>query len=80
MSTKKNVQENALLEVSDEELAQYSGGGIMGSLPVVGPVLDPVVQTVLPGTEISAGVGVKNPLLSTGAGLDANPGVLSTIL
>ena len=47
MSTKKNVQENALLEVSDEELAQFSGGdGIVSSLPVVGPTVDSTVGSI----------------------------------
>jgi hypothetical protein len=43
MSTKKNlIEENTLLDVSDAELAEFSGGGLAGGL------LDTVGQTVPP--------------------------------
>jgi|GraSoiStandDraft_47_1057283.scaffolds.fasta_scaffold605385_1 hypothetical protein len=75
MFTKKNVQENALLDVSDEELAQYSGGGIVGSLPVVGPLAGPVVAPV--GDLLSqTSIGVASPI----ADLAIKPGGLGAIL
>ena len=66
MSTQKNVEENAMLEVSDEELAQFSGGGLVGTVSALaGPLLAPVLSTVdsipvpnvAPGLAINPGVG-----------------------
>ncbi len=64
MSTKKNIEENALLEVSDEELAKFSGGGLVSTLaPIVEPLLTPVLSTVdsIPIPNIVPGLAPTNP-------------------
>ena len=78
MSTKKNVQENALLEVLDEELAQFSGGGILGDLPVVGSITGPLAAPVsgaLNATKVQGGLGIETPVANAGLGIATNPGL-----
>jgi len=71
MFTKKNVQENALLDVSDEELAQFSGGGLLDAVPLVGPALG----STLNGTKVRAGLDLTTPIANAGLGVETNPGL-----
>ena len=82
MFTKKNLEENALLEVLDEELAQFSGGGILDGVPVVGPLVGPVVGPVgdlLNGTQIKTGLEVTTPIADVGLRAKTNPGLGSIL-
>jgi hypothetical protein len=74
MSTKKNfIEENALLDVSDEELAQFSGGALVGglldgtnqALPVLSPVTQPVTG-LLGGSNLHTNTDVQTPVANLG--------------
>lgn len=75
MSTKKNlIEENALLDVSDEELAEFSGGsGPVGdllntatqTLPVLGGVTQPVTK-LLGGTNLQTDTTLQTPVGNLG--------------
>src|SRR2546429_6762247 len=87
MSTKKNLEENALLEVLDEELAQFSGGGLVDGVPVAGPLVGGLLQPVtapvgqlLNGTKLHASVGLDTPIASVGAHVKTAPGLGDTLL
>ena len=83
MSTKKKIEENALPELSDQKLAQLSGGSLLDPVlgtvaPVLGtvsPVLGTVSQVTGPvlgavgGTKVGiGGVQVQSPLANISTG------------
>jgi hypothetical protein len=75
MSTKKSfIEENALLDVSDEELAQFSGGsGVLGDLlntangilPAAGGVTQ-LVTKLLGDTNLQTNTSLQTPLGTLG--------------
>jgi hypothetical protein len=88
MSTKKNfIEENTLLDVFDEELAEFSGGsGLVGGLlntangilPAAGPVTQPVTS-LLGGTNLQTDTTLQTPVGNLGLSTPKN-GLIGSLM
>lgn len=88
MFAKKSfIEENTLLDVCDEELAEFSGGdgllsGLLGTVGQSAPILQPLtnpVTSLLGNTNISTDTTVQTPIANLGLKIPQN-GALGGLL
>ncbi len=88
MFTKKSfIEENTLLDVCDEELAEFSGGdglvsGLLGTVGQSAPVLQPVtnpITSLLGGTNVQTNTTLQTPVGNLGFNTPKN-GLLGNLV